>query len=364
MVGYTQGSLYAKNAGKTDVFAAKYDSAGRQVWARQMGAIGRDFAYGGCLDDEGNLYIVGQTDGNLYGRVWGQEGRGHYDAFVVKLSSTGSKIWARQFGAVDKSNDRATGVTTDARGDVVVAGYTAGYLFGRASNTKRAFRDNGFVVKYTSAGALVWAHQFAGEDGILNAVAVDARRSIYVCGIAQTSGNDQARLSKLRPDGVLIWQRLVGGNHSDAARGVCVDPRGNSYIVGYFGLSDLGVALCGFVAKYDSSGRQVRLTRLGSTPSTAVYGCSLDANGNLYVVGETNEALFGASSGHTDAFAAQYDPNGVLLWSTQFGTRQADSLQDVAIGQFGVVMACGTTMGDLYGKNAGESDVFVRQLRP
>ena len=42
VVGYTKGSLGEANQGDKDVFVARLDGDGRQVWLRQVGSTGED----------------------------------------------------------------------------------------------------------------------------------------------------------------------------------------------------------------------------------------------------------------------------------------------------------------------------------
>jgi hypothetical protein len=67
VAGATQGSIAGGNAGRYDMFVAKYNAAGTRIWVRQRGSDQREFAYGVATDPSGNIYTTGYTGGDLDG---------------------------------------------------------------------------------------------------------------------------------------------------------------------------------------------------------------------------------------------------------------------------------------------------------
>ncbi|HTQ40002.1 MAG TPA: SBBP repeat-containing protein [Pirellulales bacterium] len=122
VTGSTQGSLGGTNAGGYDAFVRKYDAAGNLQWTQQLGSAGNDIAEA-VAAKSGCLYIVGNTSGSL-----GGTNAGLADAFISKFSSAGVLQWTKQFGT--SGNDYADGVAADANGNVFVVGYTQGALGG------------------------------------------------------------------------------------------------------------------------------------------------------------------------------------------------------------------------------------------
>ena len=78
----TLGSLGGPNAGALDVALSKYDSSGNAVWTRQFGTPQQDESRGLSADRLGNVYISGDTTGNLAGTNAGQT-----DVFVRKYDN-------------------------------------------------------------------------------------------------------------------------------------------------------------------------------------------------------------------------------------------------------------------------------------
>ena len=134
-LGGLDGNAYA---GWFDFYVAKYNSAGVKQWLRQAGTAGDDRACGVSADGNGNVYAVGYTDSRLPGNTKA----GALDIFVAKYDTNGVKQWIRQRGTT--SDDKATGVATDANGNAYVAGWTGGGLDG---NTITSFYHDLFVMK-------------------------------------------------------------------------------------------------------------------------------------------------------------------------------------------------------------------------
>jgi hypothetical protein len=105
VAGYTEGALPGQTnlgeMGFSDAFVRKYDAAGDELWTRQCGTSGYDWAYGVAVDASGNVYVAGSTYGTLPGQTkFGR--RSDYDAFVVKFgeAASASARWSLIAGIV------------------------------------------------------------------------------------------------------------------------------------------------------------------------------------------------------------------------------------------------------------------------
>ena len=121
-----------------DVFIAKYDNDGKQVWVDQFGTPDYDRGDSITIDGSGNLYVTGVTKSILSGEI----NNGHLDVFVAKYGSDGSKIWVDQFGTLDY--DEGNSITTDVSGNLYVVGKTAGTL----PDGSNSGSYDAFIVKY------------------------------------------------------------------------------------------------------------------------------------------------------------------------------------------------------------------------
>ena len=122
VTGWCDGNIDGiVNQGNGDNFLAKYDSAGNKLWLKQWGTVNKDTGYSLATDAARNIYLSGYTTGPLYGSQMGNR-----DIFLAKFDAGGTNIWSTQIGTTD--HDQAWGVTCDAAGNVFVAGETGGQL--------------------------------------------------------------------------------------------------------------------------------------------------------------------------------------------------------------------------------------------
>ena len=312
VAGYTWGALPGQSsAGGNDAFIRKFNSAGVEQWTRQFGTSSVDYAYGVALDSSGNVFVAGYT----WGALPGQSTSGAYDAFVRKYNSAGVEQWTRQFGT--NTNDGAYSVAVDSSGNVFVSGYTGGTFPGQSPSGL----DDAFMRKYDSAGVEQWTRQFgSANDDCAYSVAVDSSGNVFVAGYTggtfpgqSSAGERDAFICKYDSAGLEQWTRQFGSDSKDLARGVAVDPSGNSFVVGETWGTLPGQSSSGlhdaFVRKYNSAGIEKWTFQFGTTEPDFAFGVATDDSGDIYVAGNTWGAFPGLSNtGNSDAFAIKFVP--------------------------------------------------------
>lgn len=367
--GYTRGDLAGTGyAGSNDVFVAKYDNSGNQLWLRQIGTTSSDSANSIAVDTNGNSYVTGDTWGDLAGS--GNIGYG--DAFIAKYDTSGNLLWIRQFGT--SSTEYGYGVAVDTGGNSYVVGRTSGNIAGTGS----AGSDDVFITKYDASGNQLWIKQFGttySDWG--NDIAVDANGNSYLTGhtpgdLAGTGypGSYDGFVAKYDTSGNPLWVRQFGTPLREHCNGIAVDVDGNSYITGSTDGDLSGSGNAGgndvFIVKYDSLGNMQWIRQTGSIMNEDGYGISVDSNGNTYISGVTWGDLAGSGNiGYGDVFITKYDTSGNSLWTRQFGTTSSDWGSGNAIDTAGNSYITGQTSGDFSGTgNAGENDIFILHLYP
>jgi hypothetical protein len=367
VVGQTSGALPGqKNAGMIDAFLRRYDASGTEVWTRQFGSAERDIPKGVALDDHGNVYVVGQTFGNLPG----QPSAGGWDAFLRKYAPGGDEVWTRQFGG--GGGESAASVRVDRAGNAYVVGGTRAALPGQ-----RNIGDfDGFIVKLDPTGGTIWERQFGTtvEDYAIT-VALDGQGNPAVAGEtsgrlagAANGGGLDGFVRQYDTAGDVLWTRQFGSTMDDYAVGSAIGPNGDVFVVGSTtgslpGHKSEGDADAYIMAFNRKEGAGLWSRQFGTPGVDDAEAIGFDATGNPFVAGRAGGALRGGSAGGgSDAFLAATGPTGDILWVHQFGGPAEDYALALAIGNGGFYLAGGTT-GALPGqKNIGHRDAFVVNL--
>jgi len=372
------GSPLLPFTGQFDAFVAKLDTNGNLQWNTFLG--GADFDYGEdiSVDASGNLYVTGSSR-----TTWGSPINPHMggaDAFVAKLDANGNLQWNTFLGGAD--TDSGYGITINTGGDCYLAG-TSFAAWGSPLQPFAGDRD-AFVAKLDANGCLQW-NTFLGSaigDGS-SGIALDTSGNSYVIGesyatwgspLLPFAGPEDAFVAKLDATGSLQWNTFLGGEDTDYGFGIALDTGGNCYVVGEswaaWGSPLLPFAgrYDAFVAKLDANGNLHWNTFLGGPDYDWGEGIAVDTNGNSYVTGVCN-STWGSSvnpyAGSRDAFIANLDTNGALLWNTFLGGTSDDNGRDIAVdasGNLNVIGSSGATWGTPICPYTGGADVFVAKI--
>ncbi len=115
--------------GLEDIFIATYTGQGDHIRSLRIGGNENDEVNGIHMDAPGNILLTGMFSGNVdfnpstFTSFLSSEGED--DGYVVKLSPSGTFIWARNFGG--EENDKGIDISADNYGNILVTGYFKGY---------------------------------------------------------------------------------------------------------------------------------------------------------------------------------------------------------------------------------------------
>jgi Beta-propeller repeat len=323
--------------GGSDIFVAKYNSAGALQWAQRAGgtAGNQNTGNGIGIDANGNVYVTGSVYGSAsFGNI-NLPASGTKGIFLAKYDNTGAIQWVQySFGVNDDLE--GTGLAVDGSGNCYALAYVGSGNSGAtltigSVNVLIPNNESGcmLLIKYDNAGTVQWV-QLLGTSGEVWSTkdAVDAAGNVYVRGIFEqnmTIGNSNLVVSpatatqngfvaKFNSSGSLIWvQQLGGGDVSEG--GVAVDPGGNVFINGQFTtnlnfgggiiLTNLAPFGDAFVAKYNSSGVIQWAQSAGGTNGGLYWAIALDGQTNVYPAGVLG----------SQAAVAKYSSSGTLQWA-------------------------------------------------
>lgn len=208
----TARAYQANLAGAEDVFVAKMNAAGSALlWATFLGGAAADRTFGLASNAAGDLFITGHTFSQNFPTVRAiqtmNKASGGVTAFVASFGADGQQLnYATYLGG--SGFDSANAIAVDAAGNAYVTGQTSSRDFPtvRAVQAKRGGRFasdvNAFVTVLNGAGTeLVYSTYLGGNGSDFGAaIAVDARGSAYVVGLA-SSLNFPTTPNALRPAG-------------------------------------------------------------------------------------------------------------------------------------------------------------------
>ena len=368
----------------------------QKIWSAYGGFSQRDSASGVAVDSAGNPYLVGET-----GSIYGMPDSGHFGDFVIKFNPAGNQLWLRELAAghlhgvaIDASNnlhvageargllpsaqeeaylakldanggmqwERRLGSTSNDFGyDVAVDTFGNAYFSGSTNGLigeKQTTGADAFLAKYSPNDALTWVKQLGMLGMFGTSVAVAPDQSVVSTGY----GNGRSFFARIDSNGNVLWNNTLDFAENAAygtyANKIACDSNGNIFVVGQTNQPDNSFLSDAFVAKFDPTGNLIWQKLFDSAPENSFFDVAVDHLGNVFAVGTTG--LFtGADADSYDAMWAKYDSNGNLLWFEQFGTTGNDYLSGIALDAFDHVYMSGSnsyTVNDYY---AADVDAFI-----
>ncbi len=180
------GTTTLTSVGQNDVFVAAFDSAGNPLWAKSWGGITNDEGRGIAYDANGNLIVTGGFSTSVDFGGGAVTSKGGTDAFVMKLNASHTLAWVQTFGGT--LTDEAVSAAVDTSGELLVGGlFESTVSLGSQTLTSAGDKDI-FAVKMGSTGSTTWAKQFGSaeaDEGV--GVAFDAKGNAFVTGYFRTN---------------------------------------------------------------------------------------------------------------------------------------------------------------------------------
>lgn len=309
------------NHGNTDFWVLKINATGAILWQKVLGGGVDDRPHAVTVTTEGKIAVAGYTNSSNTGDV-GQN-HGAEDFWVVMLDNTnGNVIWKKTYGG--NGSEVARAVIPAPDGGLFVGGSTNSINNGDPGASKGGY--DMWIVRLTKDGNITWQNRLGGTNAEeLYGLALGSNNTLIAAGTTKSSNGDVTNpkgsedmwiLQLNANSGALGWQKVLGGDAIDVAKGVLVKPNGTIVVAGY---------------SYSNNSGDV------GTPNGA---------GDYWVVGLNN--------------------TGNVIWKKLLGGSDEDLASAIADSGDGGFAISGSTLsknsGDI-GPGKGNSDIWVVKLK-
>jgi hypothetical protein len=346
------------------VWVAKVDRFGNLKWAISPESTGYSEGRSIAADREGNIFVSGSyayKNLSINGSTLQEPQNNSTDGFVLKLSPTGTVLWAKRFGG--SSSEYPGGIALDLEGNCVVAGsfYSDSINFDSTLVNRTGLMD-AFIAKYTPSGSVAWARGFGSKSFTgPNSIAIDSSNNIYLCGWFEgavtfdgktiNAGAAPARnpfLVKFNSQGIAEWAEAGAGLGGSSYGGhVAINSANQPYLAGFFEsdklsfgniyLTKAGANQNCFLAKFDVNGTPLWAKSTRNSNYAISTGLGIDSDGSAYLVGYYGgnsidfDSLSLTNNGNSDGFLVKYSNSGVAQWGRVLGGIGGDMATGVAV---------------------------------
>ncbi len=393
ITGFTASTDFAGrnnqfHGGPSDAFLLKVNASGDLQWMTYLGGSGPDgildlseaAIVGLAADGIGNALVSGTTASTDFAGALNSFHGGESDSFVVKVDPDGQLLWMIYLGGGGR--EETSRIVVDSSDYALLTGETTSSDFEARINSPHG-DDEGFVLKVSTLGQLLWMTYIGGslgEEAV--GIAVDDSDNALVAGwtvsedfegrINSNNGEQDGYLAKVDPSGQLLWMVYIGGSADEEAFGVAVDGEGNALVTGltesvdFTGRNNLyhGGDDDAFVLKIDPSGQLLWMTYVGGSESGEVgLAVAVDNVGDALVAGvrDLTDLL------KADALVFKVSAAGQLRWSTVVGGADRDIGFGVALDSGSAFIVGLTESADFTRRNnsyhGGAWDAFIVKLR-
>ena len=296
------GGYVVRSGGRVGFRIGTYDRRRALVidpvltYSTYLGGTGSENPYAIAVDGDANIYVAGETSSLDFPVVNGQPptpgGSSFLDAFVAKINAAGNAlVYATYLGG--SQPDTAADIAVDAGGSAYIAGYTFSPDFPTVGAIQTALKgaSDAFVTKLDPNGGVVYSTYLGGtEQEIGYGIAVDAFDRALVTGLVLSTDFPVVSPMQSTPGGSpalrtidsgRTWQAIETGMRSTSIRGFAIDPTDTARIYAVSGAD-------GLFASTDGGDSWARIDAAG-LPTSAVNAIAIAPTmpPTLYIGAET-----------------------------------------------------------------------------
>ncbi len=209
------------NHGGFDYWALKLNSRGDVIWQKLYGGSQEDYVSSISMATDGGYFLAGytlSTDGNVTGN------HGQMDCWIVKIDASGNMAWQKTLGGSEFDNAKSIQATAD--GGCVIAANTYS-----SNGDVTGYHGGGdyWVVKLDRQGVLQWQKALGGSmTEIAASIQVTQDGGYIVSGQGNSFDGDvigchggyDAWVVKLNSTGNITWQKCYGGSQNESANDI------------------------------------------------------------------------------------------------------------------------------------------------
>ncbi len=369
-IGFGKDTLYnVGEAGTNDVFIAKYNGKGEEIWAKAIGGANDDKANCVSVDKDGNVYITGSfispkiilQKGDTLINKNDQSGSSS-DIFILKYNSDGKLSWAKNINGYGRAYDYGYGIATDSHNNVYVAGgtYSNELHFDSITISNSAIDSKKEdSIRFSKTVYMLMAEKGEMQDTVGKKVTKDELKRMVAVLPPEKRKYEKIFIAKYSEPGKLQWAEMVGGSDDEEGSAIATDKNDNVFITGRFESTSMTLETTTlenqgtndiYIAKYNTDGKTLWAKSVGGIADDRGNAIATDLSGNVYIAGwfASPKAIFGkctqTNSGgksYTDMFIAKYDTDGNALWAENAKGRDSEWCNGVSIGKEGNIYLTG-----------------------
>jgi PKD repeat protein len=169
----TSGAYQTIVKGQVDAFISKFSASGNPLWSTYFGGYSTDEGKAITTDRSSNVYVTGSSSS---------------DGFIAKFSSAGAFRWNYAFGGSGEVGNAITLDTIGSILTTGVTASTASIATKGAYQTNLGGGYDAFVLRLSPTGKRIWGTYYGGNSNEIGyGIAIDSSKYVYIGGTTSSS---------------------------------------------------------------------------------------------------------------------------------------------------------------------------------
>ncbi|PSR53955.1 hypothetical protein AHMF7605_10710 [Adhaeribacter arboris] len=382
--GYTAWGMDADKTqtsrGMNDYWIIKTDKNGKKLWDKRYGSYNNDYLKRVIQTQDGGYLLGGSTFSGKGGDI-SEDKRGDRDFWIIKVDAQGNKQWDKRYGG--KGEDELEKIAQLSTGEYVLGGYSSSPAGGDKSQGSQGKYDY-WMVKINTTGAKIWDKRYGGSlretlssftetnDGGLLVVGTSLSP---VSGDKTKANYGETDFWVVRTDkaGNKLWDKTYGGSGKDNAYSVGRSNGDTFFIAGTSWsaadgdksqtshVNDLGIPTADYwILKIDGLGKKLWEKTYGGSGQDQLQASTPTQDGGFVLAGTSNSLADGDKSepsylsadgccATNDFWIVKLDGNGNKQMDKRLGGNDEDELRTVLQTEDGGLLLGGRTSSERSG---------------
>jgi hypothetical protein len=158
------GNKSDPNVGGWDMWIVRIDAAGNKIWDRTFGGLTNDYATASMATPDGGIVVGGYSNSDVGGDK-SQPSQGTWDYWVIKIDSSGNKVWDRTLGG--SYLDYMFSICATGDGGIIAAGQSFSDASGDKTEPNHDISSSGsdhWIIKLDAAGNKIWDRTYGASQ--------------------------------------------------------------------------------------------------------------------------------------------------------------------------------------------------------
>ncbi|PSR54850.1 hypothetical protein AHMF7605_15740 [Adhaeribacter arboris] len=388
--GYTNsgvgGEVSQPSQGNYDYWIVKSDKNGKKLWDKRYGGREDDFLNRVYPTKDGGYLLGGSSLSGKSGDKT-EASRGNWDYWIVKVDKQGNKQWDKTFGGSSADNLRK--VLQLPSGEYVLGGNSSSPKSGDKSQVSWGSSDY-WIIKISSTGEKLWDKQYGGNLEEKLGSFSDTQGGGFLLAGSSYSGisGDKSQVSQGGSDywlvqidqkGNLLWEKTLGGNGQEEVYTLGRSNGTNLFVAGTSTSGkrgDKSQASRGgkdyWLVKLDAKGTKLWDKTFGGNQDDELRFSEYAVGGHYILAGFSNSGIGGdksqASQGSSDYWIVEADENGEKVADQRFGGSGTEELRTIFQTKDGGLLLGGKSdsgvSGDRTQPSQGGADYWLVKVAP